>query len=63
MPASAIGSSYPPGMWSRTTSVFDFSESKRMANAAELVTAVDGKARVAPLLVMPVGRQLGLAAS
>ena len=41
--------------WKNTVQIFDYSESRSMANAAEVVTAVDRQKRAKPLLVVHAG--------
>jgi len=52
------GTSYGKKAWGRTVQIFDFSESRRMASAAEIVTAVSGQPRPSPLLVVSGGDAL-----
>ena len=52
------GDGYADGQWEETVQMFDFSESRRMANAAVEVTHVNGVERAQPLLVCFAGDAL-----
>ena len=52
------GGGYPDKQWEKTAQVFDFSESKRMASAAEVITHINGRPRPKPLLLCFAGDAL-----
>jgi len=56
--ARSGGGGHADGQWEDSVQLFDFSESKRMASAAEMITGVKGSKRAKPLLLCFAGDAL-----